>query len=185
MKLRFGQYASILRMHMAGEMKRPMLNLRVPPAYAKHHDGVLLPRVWYPMKTLGDTMDRWDRLGQWIAMRLPRWVVKWSLVRAGVHATKGQYSKQVVTDLNLFETMDRWENKPRPTDGWNPWNKVVHRDGGEVDPIRTNYERTLRGLPVPWHPGMALKEVGEGPLEVDQVEMALVANNGRGSLGLD
>jgi hypothetical protein len=45
---------------------------------------------------------------------------------------------------------------------WNPWNKVVqdHRDG-EIDRRRTDEERAARGLPVPWTPEMADREVLE------------------------
>lgn len=52
-----------------------------------------------------------------------------------------------------------------PTDDpikWNPWNKVVqdHRDGS-IHMERTNIERAVRGLPVPWTPAMADEEVHE------------------------
>lgn len=49
---------------------------------------------------------------------------------------------------------------------WNPVNKVVmsHRSGIIHGP-RTNEERAKRNLPVPWHPSMAQKEVGEPPVD--------------------
>lgn len=112
----------------------------------------------------------------WVAWRLPKPLVKWALVRATVNATTGKWASQVLPEVTAVEVMDRWDNEPG-TDGWNPWNKVVHREGGEVDPVRTNIERALRGLPVPWHPRMADKEVGEGPLEVDLVEMELAQHH--------
>jgi hypothetical protein len=119
-------------------------------------------------------MNRWNCWAMKIAWRMPRWVVKWCLVRAVAHATTGKYADTVVNGILAQDVLDRWEDKERTTpDGWNPWNKVVHRNGGEVDPVRTNIERALRGLPVPWHPSMATKEVGEGPCEVDRVEMEL------------
>jgi hypothetical protein len=48
---------------------------------------------------------------------------------------------------------------------WNPWNKVVqdHRDGTIIHPDTDN-ERKKRGLPIPWVPGMADKEVREPPM---------------------
>lgn len=49
---------------------------------------------------------------------------------------------------------------------WNPVNKVVmsHRSG-IINGARTNEERAKRGLPVPWHPSMAQKEVAEPPVD--------------------
>jgi hypothetical protein len=48
---------------------------------------------------------------------------------------------------------------------WNPYNKVVqdHRDG-TIDYQRTEIERKARGLPVPWTPEMADREVHESPV---------------------
>jgi hypothetical protein len=49
---------------------------------------------------------------------------------------------------------------------WNPWQKVVsdHRTG-DIDDDRTNAERAKRGLPVPWTPEMADREVREDPID--------------------
>lgn len=43
---------------------------------------------------------------------------------------------------------------------WNPGNKVVqdHRDG-TIDHAGTNIERAKRGLPTPWTPDMAERDV--------------------------
>ena len=56
--------------------------------------------------------------------------------------------------------------KEKEATKWNPWNKVVqdHRNG-RVDHRRTNRERKKRGLPTPWHPSMADKEMRKGPIK--------------------
>jgi len=56
------------------------------------------------------------------------------------------------------------DNNERPI-CWNPYNKVVqdHRDG-TIDYEATDIERTKRGLPAPWTPQFADKEVHEAPV---------------------
>lgn len=69
-------------------------------------------------------------------------------------------------DPDLFPERPR---RPGPEDDsvkWNPYNKVVqsHRTG-EIDHCETNVQRSLRGLPVPWAPEMADREVREKPID--------------------
>jgi len=49
-----------------------------------------------------------DRICKWIAWRLPKRIVYWSLVRAAVHGVTGKYSNQIVHELTMFNTMERW-----------------------------------------------------------------------------
>lgn len=48
---------------------------------------------------------------------------------------------------------------------WNPYNKVFqdHRDG-TIIPVINDMARATRGLPTPWAPEMAEKEVSEPPV---------------------
>ena len=56
------------------------------------------------------------------------------------------------------------EPKLKPLVRWNPHNKVVqNHETGEIDFVRTDEERSLRNLPVPWNPGMLDKEIDEEP----------------------
>ncbi len=47
----------------------------------------------------------------WIMNYFPKKVVYWSLIRAGVYATTGEHSGQIVPDLTYFETLKRWGDK--------------------------------------------------------------------------
>ena len=53
--------------------------------------------------------DKWDRLVQWCAWRLPRRLVYWCSIRLIAHATQGQYGNQIVPDLTAMDALDRWE----------------------------------------------------------------------------
>jgi hypothetical protein len=44
-----------------------------------------------------------------IAWLLPRELVKWCAVRVMSHATVGQYSSQIVTELTVIDALKRWE----------------------------------------------------------------------------
>lgn len=46
-----------------------------------------------------------------VAWMMPRRLVYWCAVRVGAHATAGQYSDQVVPDLNVMEALKRWDAK--------------------------------------------------------------------------
>jgi len=48
-------------------------------------------------------------LKMWIVDHLPRWVIYYSIVKAGVYACSGKYSKQVLSQVTLIQVMRRWE----------------------------------------------------------------------------
>ena len=130
-------------------------------------------------------VGKMERFWMWLAWRLPRPLVRWALVRATVNATTGKYAAEATPEVTAVTVAQRWDNQPYAASGyfeggWNPWNKVVHRTDGMVDPMRTNVERALRGLPVPWHPDMADAEVGAGVLPIDKIEMELAQRDPEG-----
>lgn len=43
-----------------------------------------------------------------VAWRLPSRLVYWTTIRAGVHASTGRYSDQVVPELTLTDVLKRW-----------------------------------------------------------------------------
>lgn len=49
-----------------------------------------------------------DTIAMKIAWMLPRSVVYWATIRLGCNATQGEYSSQVVPDLNFVEALKRW-----------------------------------------------------------------------------
>jgi hypothetical protein len=97
-----------------------------------------------------------------LAWRMPRSLVYWCSIRLMVHATVGRYASQVVPELTAVDALKRWGDNDAIH--WNPYNKVVqdHRDGS-IHEARTNAERELRGLPVPWTPSRGHAEVLEPP----------------------
>jgi len=44
-----------------------------------------------------------------IAWRLPKSIVMWCSIRLIAHATQGQYSNQIVPELNAMDALKRWE----------------------------------------------------------------------------
>lgn len=58
-------------------------------------------------------LRRWevrDTVTEWVVRHLlPRRVIYWALIRAGSHATTGKWSSQIVPDLTLTDTIQRWE----------------------------------------------------------------------------
>lgn len=50
-----------------------------------------------------------ERAASWFVSKLPRWLIYRATIRAGVHATTGQYENTVVPDLTFIETLKRWE----------------------------------------------------------------------------
>jgi hypothetical protein len=54
----------------------------------------------------GDTVV--ERLTIWIAWHLPKELVKWCVIRAGVHATTGQYAATVVPQIAFVDVLKRW-----------------------------------------------------------------------------
>ena len=47
----------------------------------------------------------------WFVYKLPKKLVYWSAIRVGANATTGNYSNQVVPELNFMEALKRWDNK--------------------------------------------------------------------------
>jgi hypothetical protein len=60
---------------------------------------------WLRWKLLNPKM----RVKMWIVDRLPRWVIYYAIVRAGVYACSGEYSNPVFPELTLVDAMKRWE----------------------------------------------------------------------------
>jgi len=54
---------------------------------------------------------RLERLQLWFVYRLPRWVIRWAVVRATLHATSGKWSNEVVSSVTATTVMDRWEER--------------------------------------------------------------------------
>ena len=52
-----------------------------------------------------------DRFWQWLAWRLPRRLVMWCTIRLIAHATRGDYSNQIVPDLMAMDALYRWDEK--------------------------------------------------------------------------
>ena len=50
-----------------------------------------------------------NKVWTWIAWRLPKKLVYWATIRLISHATVGEYSNQVVPDLNAIDALNRWE----------------------------------------------------------------------------
>jgi hypothetical protein len=103
-----------------------------------------------------------ERILIWLAWRTPRSLVYWCSIRLIAHATVGRYSDQVVPELLAMDALKRWSDKDSVR--WNPYNKVVqdHRDG-TIHHERTNAERKLRSLPVPWTSSVGHSEVLDPP----------------------
>lgn len=43
-----------------------------------------------------------------IAWLLPKRLVYWCAIRLGANATQGEYSNQIVPDLNFVDALKRW-----------------------------------------------------------------------------
>ena len=64
--------------------------------------------TWVPdQRTPTRTWMPGDAISRWIAYRLPLRVVYWAMIRGGVIATTGAYSKSIVPDLTLTEALRR------------------------------------------------------------------------------
>jgi len=44
-----------------------------------------------------------------IVWHLPKKLVYWCAIRLMAHATAGQYSSQIVSELNVMDALKRWE----------------------------------------------------------------------------
>lgn len=49
-----------------------------------------------------------EKLQIWCAWRLPRWLVKWAIIRLMAHATTGKYGSTIVPELTIAEALKRW-----------------------------------------------------------------------------
>lgn len=56
---------------------------------------------------------RFERFVVWIAWRLPRAIVYWCVIRAGVHATTGRWAATEVPATTLPDILKRWEHDNR------------------------------------------------------------------------
>jgi hypothetical protein len=52
-----------------------------------------------------------EKMGFWVADKMPRWLVGWCLIRAWLNATTGEYSNQDVTTVTMEQVIRRWEKK--------------------------------------------------------------------------
>jgi hypothetical protein len=52
-----------------------------------------------------------ERLQMKLVWMLPRWVIRWAVVRAIAHATTGEWSNQVVPELTAMDAMQRWDSE--------------------------------------------------------------------------
>jgi len=46
----------------------------------------------------------------WLAWKIPRKLAYYATVRLGAHATQGKYGSQIVSELTVLESMDRWDD---------------------------------------------------------------------------
>lgn len=49
-----------------------------------------------------------DKIMLKLAWLMPRKLVYWCAIRVGANATQGEYSNQVVPDLNFIDALKRW-----------------------------------------------------------------------------
>jgi len=69
-------------------------------------------RRLYDRWTITWLVDRvhWvEQLQMAIAWSLPRWLVKWAVVRATAHATMGQWGSTHPDSITPMDVMERWE----------------------------------------------------------------------------
>ena len=58
--------------------------------------------------------DPWKaRLTRWIAWHLPHQIVYWCLIRTMCNATQGEYDGESVTDVLVFDVLERWADNPQ------------------------------------------------------------------------
>jgi hypothetical protein len=49
-----------------------------------------------------------------IAYLMPRWLVRWCVIRATAYATTGKYGNTIVTDVAALEVLKRWDRIGTP-----------------------------------------------------------------------
>jgi hypothetical protein len=56
-------------------------------------------------------MNTRDKIAQKIAYLLPKRVVYWVLIRAGAYASTGKYFTQIIPELTIMDTIQRWDDQ--------------------------------------------------------------------------
>ncbi len=86
---------------------------------------------------MGEGMLKKDRFARWLAYRLPRRIIYFAVVRAGVAATAGRWSNTEVPALTVIELLSRCH--------------AIIRDGDWMVGILTPSHLAIRF--VQWHAG--------------------------------
>ena len=60
-----------------------------------------------------------ERVVMWFVWMLPRWLVKWCVVRAVAYATTGKWSGQIVPELTAMDALERWDDEEYWEGVWN------------------------------------------------------------------
>ncbi len=47
----------------------------------------------------------------WMSRHVPRWLAYWCAIRVMVHATVGEYSDQIVSELTCADALKRWDKQ--------------------------------------------------------------------------
>ena len=50
-----------------------------------------------------------ERIKMAIVWHLPRWIVYWSTIRLGAHATTGEYGDTNPTEMPFMTALERWD----------------------------------------------------------------------------
>ena len=50
-----------------------------------------------------------ERAVMWIAWHVPRWLAYWCFIRVAAHATTGKWGTTVPHDLDVMESLRRWD----------------------------------------------------------------------------
>jgi hypothetical protein len=51
-----------------------------------------------------------EKMLLWLVYKLPKRLVYWCAIRVMAHATTGQYSNQIVSELTAMDALKRWES---------------------------------------------------------------------------
>lgn len=51
-----------------------------------------------------------EKIVTWIAWHLPKSIVYWCTIRAGVHASTGEYSNQIVPEMHFTDVLQRCQD---------------------------------------------------------------------------
>jgi hypothetical protein len=50
-----------------------------------------------------------ERFWTWLAWHLPKKLVYWATIRAGAHASTGEWSNQIVPEMYFVDVLKRWD----------------------------------------------------------------------------